>query len=144
VVSSPFDRRTRCRDARAVWVARVVVLIATVISLLSAQLQVVRHDASHVHVACSDHAGAVEDKQLGASARSHHPVEIHQSVAPGLHKPCDLPPALMGGAIVLSRPAALPLLTAAALELAAAPEGVPGRTGPPLFHLAPKLSPPIG
>ena len=101
------------------------------------------HEATVLHVACAEHGGQIEDVgPLGLLSSSR--VATVQSAPPdaGAHHACELPPSLSNGALTWHAVAwtlvpPLPLVVDAS-----APEGAPGRTGPPLLSLAPKLSPP--
>src|SRR5436190_12571544 len=126
---------------------RVAVLVATVCAFLSAELRVELHDAFVVHVVCAEHGGQVEDvprtfAQEGAqSAGSTGKVAHTAPAAPNEHQACEMPPGLVSGVVAVSAPAVLHPLLISFLD-PQPPEGVPGRTGPPLLQEAPKLSPP--
>ena len=124
---------------------RLAVLVATVGAFLSAELRVELHDAFVVHVVCAEHGGQVEDvpravakaSQSGTASKVAHT----SPAAPSEHQACEMPPGLVSGVVAVSAPALLHPLLISFLD-PQPPEGVPGRTGPPLLQEAPKLSPP--
>jgi hypothetical protein len=126
---------------------RLYVLAATACAFLSAQLQVELHEAFVQHVVCAEHGGRLEDLPHAAASRtSDDKASTQKSVqatpaTPEEHQACELPPGLTAGTLALSSP---PVLYPAEVSFLdpQPPEGVPGRTGPPLLHEAPKLSPP--
>lgn len=124
---------------------RVAVLLATVCAFLSAELRVELHDAFVVHVVCAEHGGQVEDVPRavanGAQPEGIGKVAHTSPNAPNEHQACEMPPGLVSGVVTVSAPAVLHPLLISFLD-PQLPEGVPGRTGPPLLQQAPKLSPP--
>ena len=124
--------------------ARLAVVVVTLLAFVSAQVQVERHEASHSHVVCADH-GTVED--VGAYSGPSDGAPTHKIAAapdPEGHQACALPLTLTSGAVALGQPPAIVGPPHAAAADARAPEGAPERTGPALYYLAPKLSPPVG
>jgi hypothetical protein len=123
---------------------RLAVLVATVGAFLSAELRVQLHEAFVVHVVCAEH-GEVEDvpRAASAGARSESAAKIAHTAPASAdeHQACEMPPGLTSGALASSSPAALHPVEISFLD-PRQPEGVPGRTGPPLLQEAPKLSPP--
>jgi hypothetical protein len=136
-------KRTARRWAKR-W-GRPAVLVATVCAFLSAELRVQLHDAFVVHVVCAEHGGQVEDvpRAVAKGAQSGKASKVaHTSPAlPDEHQACEMPPGLASGAVAVSAPAVLHPIAISFLD-PQPPEGVPGRTGPPLLQEAPKLSPP--
>ena len=134
----PSPRRLRTR------LAQVLTLVLTVVAFLGAETGAMVHDAFVVHYACPEHEGQIEDVPI---ATQGHVRASRTTVSPAsprrTHRSCELPPALADGGVVLQRSAPLPLPSAVAASDATAPEGVPGRTGPPILQLAPKLCPPV-
>ena len=124
---------------------RVAVLVATVCAFLSAELRVELHDAFVVHVVCSEHGGQVEDVPRaiaqGGQSSSKSKVAHTAPKAPNEHQACEMPPGLVSGVVTVSPPVVLHPILISFLD-PQPPEGVPGRTGPPLLQEAPKLSPP--
>ena len=124
---------------------RLSVLVATVCAFLSAELRVELHDAFVVHVVCAEHGGQVEDvpravvqnAQSGSASKVAHTAPA----APNEHQACEMPPGLTSGVVTVSPPVVLHPILISFLD-PQPPEGVPGRTGPPLLQEAPKLSPP--
>jgi hypothetical protein len=98
-----------------------------------------------VHVVCAEH-GEVEDVPRAVSARARD--ESASKVAhappapPDEHQACELPPGLTSGAVTVSSPTVTHPAGGISFFDPQPPEGVPGRTGPPLLQEAPKLSPP--
>jgi hypothetical protein len=124
---------------------RVAVLVATVCAFLSAQLGAELHEAVVTHVVCAEHGGQIEDVPRlvanGAPSGSAGEIVYTAPAAPNGHQACEMPPGLASGVVVVSTPAVLHPLPISFLD-PQPPEGVPGRTGPPLLQQAPKLSPP--
>ena len=124
---------------------RVAVLVATVCAFLSAELRVELHEAFVVHVVCAEHGGQVEDVPRAVAndtpSSSASKVAHTAPAGPNEHQACEMPPGLVSGVVVVSAPAVLHPLLISFLD-PQLPEGVPGRTGPPLLQEAPKLSPP--
>ena len=136
--------KRRARRFAKRW-GRLSVLVATVCAFLSAELRVQLHDTFVAHVVCAEHGGQVEDvpraNTAGAQSGSASKVAHTAPAAPDEHQACEMPPGLVSGAIVVSAPVVLHPLPISFLD-PQPPEGVPGRTGPPLLQEAPKLSPP--
>ena len=136
-------RRSARRFAKR-W-GRLAVLVATVCAFLSAELRVELHDAFVVHVVCAEHGGQVEDQPRAMSGQGHsektNKVAHAAPDAPSEHQACEMPPGLLFGVVAGSAPTVLHPLAISFLD-PQPPEGVPGRTGPPLLQEAPKLSPP--
>ena len=135
-------KRSARRFARR-W-GRVAVLVATVCAFLSAELRVELHDAFVVHVVCAEHGGQVEDvpRAVAKGAQSDNAKIAHTAPdAPNDHEACEMPPGLTSGVVAVSAPAVLHPVLISFFD-PQPPEGVPGRTGPPLLQEAPKLSPP--
>ena len=124
---------------------RLAVLVATVRAFLSAELRVELHDAFVVHVVCAEHGGQVEDVPRavakGEESANASKVAHTAPAAPNEHQACEMPPGLVSGVVAVSAPAVLHPVAISFLD-PQPPEGVPGRTGPPLLQEAPKLSPP--
>jgi hypothetical protein len=124
---------------------RIAVVIATVCAFLSAELQVEVHEALVQHVVCAEHGGQIEDVprtfETGPQAPSAGKVAHTAPSAPNEHRACEMPPGLVSGVVTVSAPVVLHPLLISFLD-PQPPEGVPGRTGPPLLQQAPKLSPP--
>jgi len=124
---------------------RLAVLVATVCAFLSAQLRAEVHEALVVHVVCAEHGGQVEDVPRAvandAPSGSHGKVAHTAPAAPKEHQACEMPPGLTSGVVTVSAPVVLHPILISFLD-PQPPEGVPGRTGPPLLQEAPKLSPP--
>ena len=124
---------------------RVAVLVATVCAFLSAQLRVELHEAFVVHVVCAEHGGQIEDvpRAVAQDGQSASPSKVAHTAptAPKEHQACEMPPGLAAGVVTVSAPVVLHPVLISFLD-PQPPEGVPGRTGPPLLQQAPKLSPP--
>ena len=125
---------------------RVAVVIATVCAFLSAELRLELHDAFVQHVVCAEHGGQIEDvprtfAQEDAQSGTTGKVAHTAPAAPKEHQACEMPPGLVSGVVAVSAPTILHPVLISFLD-PQPPEGVPGRTGPPLLQQAPKLSPP--
>jgi len=124
---------------------RLAVLVATVCAFLSAQLRAELHEAFVVHVVCAEHGGQIEDvpRAMGNDAPfgSVSKVAHTAPASPKEHQACEMPPGLAAGVVTVSAPVVLHPALLSFLD-PQPPEGVPGRTGPPLLQQAPKLSPP--
>ena len=124
---------------------RVAVVIATVCAFLSAELRVELHEAFVVHVVCAEHGGQIEDvpRAVGQDGQSTSPSKVAHTApaSPKEHQACEMPPGLTSGVVAVSTPTVLHPFLISFLD-PQPPEGVPGRTGPPLLQEAPKLSPP--
>ena len=127
--------------------ARLLVGLLAVVSILQSQLQVVIHRATVQHVVCAEHDGAVEDLRpvrasAAVSAQDHddRPTISAAHVEDHGHKDCSL--LGLGTLAVRSQPA--PTFEDAP-HLAGTDAPAPaelGARGPPLLSLAPKQSPP--
>ena len=125
---------------------RVAVVIATVCAFLSAELRVELHDAFVVHVVCAEHGGQIEDvpRAFGDAAPSGSVSKVAHTApaSPKEHQACEMPPGLTSGVVAVSAPPVVLYPILISFLDPQPPEGVPGRTGPPLLQQAPKLSPP--
>lgn len=126
---------------------RIAVFVATACAFLAGQTQVEVHEAFVQHVVCAEHGGQLEDvprAAVGHAGAEKSATAKAARTAPASadnHKACELPPGLAAGALSLSSPPVLHPAEVSFLD-PQAPEGAPGRTGPPLLQEAPKLSPP--
>jgi hypothetical protein len=138
-----MDRALRLLMAKG---GRLAVVLASALCVLVGQVGGQIHLAANPHVVCVEHE-RIEDAHGDVSnARSSAKPEITAvaSAAAGSHDACVMPLTPNSGAVVaLSAPPPMPPAEVVFTD-APAPEGFPGRTGPPLLHVAPKLSPPIG
>jgi hypothetical protein len=118
---------------------RLAVLVATVSAFLSAELRVELHDVFVVHVVCAEHGGQVEDvpraAATGAPSGTTSKMAHTSPPASDDHQACEMPPGLTAGAVSVSAPVVLHPLLISFLD-PQPPEGVPGRTGPPLLQEA--------
>lgn len=127
------------------WIrARLAVVVVTVFAFLSAQVQVERHEASHVHVVCIEHDVVEDVSAFSAPSGGDATVKLEAAPASEGHQACALPLTLTSGAVALAHPPTISGPPAAAIADVRAPDDAPARTGPPLYRLAPKNSPPVG
>ncbi|MFZ5478028.1 MAG: hypothetical protein ACOZNI_14735 [Myxococcota bacterium] len=132
------------RRQRSVRWRQLAVLVATLLSVVLAQVGVQIHEAATPHVVCAEHDGRVEDGPVQvASAERHDVASLSAMIDLGDdHEGCAMPLTPKSGSVDVADAAPAWEAVAGVLADDPLPEGVPGRTGPPLLHVAPKLSPP--